>query len=271
MLTFFLPVFSPWALTRECISLLSLSGHQTTADSSTTLKRVLFLSRGTQRAWGRHPNRCESWRFRGCHGPHSPWPLASPAFLWLLFSLPLSIEFPPLSWGSGSAEWWLWHFWGRWDTWTQVVVSQIWFSRWYPCNLPPVCHLCDYLCQTQKSQMPQRQELTHVEHGGQRTERGLRGPSIHTNSEIVDHQDPTRSCKWTQSNSFRLWGSISDDREWSKGAVFQFLRDVPSAHGTHLPTWRNFPNGLWNVRGIADKTVLTSDTSCKLRSPQELS
>lgn len=28
--------------------------------------------------------------------------------------------------------------------------------------------------------------------------------AVHTNTERVDHQDPTRTCKWLQSNNFRL-------------------------------------------------------------------
>lgn len=38
--------------------------------------------------------------------------------------------------------------------------------------------------------MPQRQDLTHIMHGGQKTERGLRGPSVHINSGSMGPYDP---------------------------------------------------------------------------------
>ena len=116
--------------TRMYLLALLLSGHQATADSSTSLKRVLFLSRRTQRAWGRHPNGCDSWEFRACPGWHSYWPLASQRssgssfpFLCLYNFLPRVEDQGP--WNGA------WHFPGRWDPWTQMAVSQIWSSSWY--------------------------------------------------------------------------------------------------------------------------------------------
>lgn len=146
MLTFLLPALFPLSLDMTVYLIaLQLSGHQTTTDRSTGLKRSVVSQQGAaQQAWGRQLTRAWFWGFGACDGSSAYWPpagLSAP----LVPLLPSSVQFPSLIWGPGSMEQWLWHFPGRWDTWTQVAFPQVPSSRCHPFRSTTNC---DYLGRT---------------------------------------------------------------------------------------------------------------------------
>ena len=114
--------------TRMYLLALILSGHQATADSSTTLKSVLFLSRRTQEdiPMGVIPENSEVVLDGTLTDLWLPQHFSGSSFHFLcLYNF--------LPWVEDQAPWnGVWHFPGRWDTWTQVAVSQVRSSSWYP-------------------------------------------------------------------------------------------------------------------------------------------
>lgn len=106
MLTFLLPVFSPWALTEECTSLLpSYLDTKSLQIAAQSWKGALFLSGGAQQVEGRHPYRgVIPEDFRRCCGWHSYWPLASLSIPLAPFSSFFCL-YNFFSWAEDQAQW----------------------------------------------------------------------------------------------------------------------------------------------------------------------
>lgn len=139
---------SRWALTLECISLLSSYLDTRPVQIAARPWKAFCFSAGG-------PSEPGEDILRGVIAEGSEVVVAGPltglwgpwALLWLLFSLPLSIQFPPLSWGSSLVKW-------RRDI---FQMDETHGHRWQfprsrlpddtPSNPPPIYHLCDYLRQ----------------------------------------------------------------------------------------------------------------------------
>lgn len=128
----FLPVSSLWALTRECISLLLYYLDTKPLPIAAQPWKVFCFSAGEPSEPGEDipmgviPENSEVVLDGTLTDLWLPQHFSGSSFHFLcLYNF--------LPWVEDQAPWnGVWHFPGRWDTWTQVAVSQVRSSSWYP-------------------------------------------------------------------------------------------------------------------------------------------